>query len=98
MGLGAADFLKVFLVWEAHGKDTAVSMAVSYNKVSRSYRKEQKLLLVLGICPVPQEAATYPASLSPSSNKTLTASEQKQNCKDSVQKKSFFCTLPNMQL
>lgn len=98
MGLGAADFLKVLLVWEAHGEILLFQWLYHVTEVSRSYRKEQKLVLVLGICPVPQEAATYPVSLSPSCNKTLTASEQKQNCKDSVQKKSFFCTLPNMQL
>lgn len=71
---------------------------ISCNKVSRSYRKERRLPLVLGIYPAPQEAATYLASLSPSCNKTLTVPEQKQNCKDSVQKKFFFCTLHSIQL
>lgn len=98
MGLGTDAFLKMVLVWEAHGRDTVVSMAVSCNKVSRSYRKERRLPLVLGIYPAPQEAATYLASLSPSCNKTLTVPEQKQNCKDSVQKKFFFCTLHSIQL
>lgn len=53
-------------------RDTVVSMAVlSCNIVSRTYRKEGKLSLVLGICPVPQETATYLESLSLPYNKTL---------------------------
>lgn len=77
MGLGTDAFLKMVFVWEAHDRGTVVSMAVSCNKVSRSYRKERKLPMLLGICPVPQETATYLDSLSPCYNKTLFQSRSK---------------------
>jgi len=101
MGLGADAFPKTVLVWEAHCRDNGFQQAdhiTKFQEVKMSRRKERKLPSVLGICSVPQENATCLAPLSHSYNKTLTISEQKQKCKDTVQRKSFFCTFCNRKL
>lgn len=90
MGLGADAFLKMVLAWEAHCRDTGfqqVDHIMKFQEVNMSCRKERKLPLMLGICSVPQDNATCLAPLSQSYNKTLTILEQKQKCKDSVQRK-----------
>lgn len=101
MDLGADTFLKMVLVWEAHGRDTGfqqVDHITKFQEVNMSCRKERNLPLVLGICSVPQETTACLAPLPQSYNKTLTISEQKQKCRDGIQRKSFLCPFCNRKL